>query len=889
MHSSSTIVNELPATEHRLIRAHGLMALAMLVYTSLLGIAVALKFHSPGFLGSLAWLTWGRLRPAHVQGILFGWLGNAFLVFLYHAVPRLAGRPVTGRAVGWALFVVWNFLFVIPGWVLIMAGRGQWIEWAEFPLITDVFAILGLCLMAVQFVIPLLRARLSELYVSAWYILGAVIFTLLAYPVGNFVPEVVPGARGATYSGLWIHDAVGLYITPLAVAIAYFVIPVTTGRPIFSHFLSMVAFWMLFFVYPLNGTHHYVFSSIPMDAQLGAIVASVYLGMDVVLNVTNQLLSLRGSAGTVVRDVPLRYTWVGIVFYLIVSLQGSMQAVMPVNRLVHFTDWVIGHAHLAMIGFASFAAVGGMLHVWERTPGARYNAVAAGWSFWLTLVGLLSMVVDLTAAGLMQGALWQTETSWMESVRASGVYWVVRSVTGFLTLAGFLALCVSMTTGPVGRLAESDATDAGGSGEPAGAAPDEFSRGREVAWLQNAYVLTGFAGVGCFIFSFVVLAVWPNRVLESRIVAARPPGLPARLVSEARGRAVYGREGCAFCHSQLIRYTEDDVRRFGRPSQAWESDLDYPQLWGTRRVGPDLARESGRKSLDWQMVHLWNPRDVVPDSVMPAYPWLFDGSARNPTPEAIDLVAYLDSLGRAVRLIEAGTPSNRSPADPELDEWCGVGFAGAVAPAIGLAPLFPAPADLAMRISLMSRGAAVFEHNCRGCHGTGGGGDGPAAPALLPASRDLTSAVYSDRRLSDVLWHGIPGSSMPGWSELSTADLRALVSFVRSLTAEATLLDDPLTPSPVDLTAAQTLYDKNCALCHGKSGAGDGMSAGALAPPPTNFRQVRPGLARAERALSHGVAGSAMPPWDGKLSEAERRALARYVRSFYRPEAPSPE
>ena len=111
-----------------------------------------------------------------------------------------------------------------------------------------------------------------------------------------------------------------------------------------------------------------------MDAQIGAIVASVYLGMDVVLNVTNQLLSLRGSSGAVVRDVALRYTWVGIVFYLIVSLQGSMQAVMPVNRLVHFTDWVIGHAHLAMIGFASFAAIGGMLHVWERTPGARYNA-----------------------------------------------------------------------------------------------------------------------------------------------------------------------------------------------------------------------------------------------------------------------------------------------------------------------------------------------------------------------------------------------------------------------------------------------------------------------------------------------------------------------------------
>ena len=80
------------------------------------------------------------------------------------------------------------------------------------------------------------------------------------------------------------------------------------------------------------------------------------------------------------------------------------------------------------------------------------------------------------------------------------------------------------------------------------------------------------------------------------------------------------------CHSQLVRFTENDARRFGPASQAWESISDAPQLWGTRRVGPDLAREAGRKSRDWQLVHLWNPRHVVPDSVMPGYSWLFDGS-----------------------------------------------------------------------------------------------------------------------------------------------------------------------------------------------------------------------------------------------------------------------
>src|ERR1700676_2989532 len=156
-----------PATETSLIRAHGLAALAMVLYSVLVGITIALKFHWPDFLGDEPWQTWGRLRYAHTQGILFGWLGNAFLAFLYHAVPRLAGRPVTRNAVRVLLFIVWNFFVVIPGWVLVPAGYSQPLEWAEFPIAIGVFVVLGLALMVVQFAVPLLRARISELYVSA--------------------------------------------------------------------------------------------------------------------------------------------------------------------------------------------------------------------------------------------------------------------------------------------------------------------------------------------------------------------------------------------------------------------------------------------------------------------------------------------------------------------------------------------------------------------------------------------------------------------------------------------------------------------------------------------------------------------------------------------------
>lgn len=865
-----------------LIRAHVYAALVMVGYVALLGIVMSAKFHVPDWLGATDWLTWGRLRYAHTQGIFFGWLGNAFLAFFYYAVPRLAERPVTSRTLGWAIFVVWNFLLVLPGWVLVHFGISQGLEWGEFPVVIDGVAVVAFLLACIQFVIPFLRGGLANLYVAGWYVIGGLVFTLLAYPVGNFVPEFEPGAKGATYSGLWIHDAVGLYVTPLALAVAYVVIPATTRRPIFSHFLSMIGFWLLFLVYPLNGTHHYVFSSIPLEAQQGAIVASVYQGVDVVIVVANLLLSLRLCAATVARETPLRFVWVGAVAYLVVSLQGSLQALMPINRFVHFTDWVIGHAHLAMIGFASFTAIGGILHIWQRTPGLRYNERAANWSFWLLAVGMGIMVADLTAAGLVQGHLWQSDAPWLESVRLSQPYWLVRTIAGVPMLLGFVALGLSMTTGPKGEARTAAAPAEANDAPPVVTEP--LAPPRTVpglAGLRTAYLVTALAGLGFFILSFAVLAVWPNQVLDQQIAATRPSGWTEPSASELRGRHVYIREGCANCHSQLIRSTEDDVRRFGVPSQAWETAHEFPQLWGTRRVGPDLGREYGRKSYDWHLVHLWNPRYIVPDSNMPPYPWLFDGSPARPTSEAQDLVAYLESRGREARLTGLTGPKPLPGLDPEEEKRRGMFCDCAIPRTPGPSLLLSTRMEPSERDRFARRGADVFARNCAGCHGPQGQSDGPAAEVLLPRPRDLRTATFSDRALSEVFWNGVKGSSMHGWYDLPANDLRALAVFVQSLT---TVEERRPELTKTEQEQARALYAKNCAACHGVDGAGPGFSVGAVVPAPTSFRSIRPTRIHGERVLESGVPGTAMPPWKARLTDAERRLLAAYVTTFYQPE-----
>src|SRR5260370_37939731 len=175
-----------PIVESRLVYAHGLAAIVMLFVSISFGIFASIELLLPDLSGGVPMLSWGRLRCDHTQGILFGWLGNAFLAFLYPAVPVLSGRRVTSVRLGKWLFGLWNFVIVIPGWLLVLAGFSQPLEWAEFPLVIDVFVVLALVLACIQFVPPFFARGIEDLYVSSWYIIGGLIFQLLAQPVGNF-------------------------------------------------------------------------------------------------------------------------------------------------------------------------------------------------------------------------------------------------------------------------------------------------------------------------------------------------------------------------------------------------------------------------------------------------------------------------------------------------------------------------------------------------------------------------------------------------------------------------------------------------------------------------------------------------------------------------------
>jgi cytochrome c oxidase cbb3-type subunit 1 len=373
----------------------------------------------------------GRWRMVHTQAVAYGFLANAFLGALHWAVPRLALRPVLSDKLSWFIFFAWQVV-VIGTVVGILGGGAQAVEWGETPVWIDPLALVGLILVAINFLAPILKTS-GPMYVSLWYFIAAFVWTVLVYAMGNFIPEYCfSGAAAGAIAGLFIHDLVGLFVTPLGWGLMYYFVPILLKKPIWSHGLSLVGFWGLAFFYPLNGIHHFLLSPIPMFLQYGAIVATIAVEFVVLTVLINFFATISGRGDALRTSLPIRWFYVGMVLYGLTCLQCAFQVTITFQRIIHFTDWVVGHSHLVMFGVFGFWILGMATHLLPRLLGARrwYRHGWNEWHFWLTAVGTAVMVVDLVIAGLIQGFQWRAMAPWEESIVASVPFWLVRTISG---------------------------------------------------------------------------------------------------------------------------------------------------------------------------------------------------------------------------------------------------------------------------------------------------------------------------------------------------------------------------------------------------------------------------------------------------------------------------
>ena len=265
-------------------------------------------------------------------------------------------------------------------------------------------------------------------------------WTFLTYAMGNFVPEYfVSGTSAGAVGGLFIHDLVGLFVTPLGWGLMYYFVPILLKKPIWSHGLSLVGFWGLAFFYPLQGIHHFLYTPIPMFLQYGAVISTIAVELVVTTVVINFFGTIWGSGSEVKHNLPIRWFYTGMVFYFITCFQCAFQVTLTFQALIHFTDWVVAHAHLVMFGVFSMWLMGIMTYLFPRLMRREwYSRKLLEWHYWLSTVGIFVMVGDLTMAGLFQGWSWGSLQPWDASIEVSQPFWVLRIFAGLAMFAGLL-------------------------------------------------------------------------------------------------------------------------------------------------------------------------------------------------------------------------------------------------------------------------------------------------------------------------------------------------------------------------------------------------------------------------------------------------------------------
>jgi len=258
--------------------------------------------------------------------------------------------------------------------------------------------------------------------------------------------SVYAGVNSANVQWWYGHNAVGFVFTTPILAMFYYFLPKATGLPVFSHRLSIVAFWSLVFGYLWTGAHHLVYTPLPDWLQTLGIVFTVFLIAPSWGSVINGYYTV-GQDWTRMRTSYLaKFFVLGITFYALQTVQGPTQALRAVSQLIHATDWVPGHVHMGTMGWVTMVTTASIYHVIPRIHGTTiYSEKIANAHFWLVLVGQLIFSITMWITGIQQGALWKSMNadgslrySFVEGLARNYPYWHTRALGGLVFLAGMV-------------------------------------------------------------------------------------------------------------------------------------------------------------------------------------------------------------------------------------------------------------------------------------------------------------------------------------------------------------------------------------------------------------------------------------------------------------------
>jgi len=426
-------------------------AVSYFFVVGIIALTIAAKFVWPELLGTVQYLTYGRLRPLHVNGMLFGWLLAADIGLTFYIVPRLCGVPLWSEKLGVATAALWNVI-VLGAVVALPLGYNHGFEYAELPMPLAILVVIAWVMFGVNIFATIASRKYQQMYVSIWYAMGTILWTAFVYLTGNFAVDFTSGVNQANLNWMYMHNAVGLIFTPVGLAIAYYFIPKASNTPLYSHKLSMIGFWALAFVYVWTGAHHMIHGPISQWLQTIAITFSVMLLIPVWAVVYNFFATMKGQWQQLRENVPLKFLMSGVVFYLLTCFQGPMHSLRSVNAIVSKTDWIPGHAHMAVLGAFSFFAIAGTYYTIPRAFQTKLHSEAlANWSFWFMMIGGLGFFVTLWLGGFWQGWQWNNASiPFIDTVVALKPVWTVRFFSGVLIFCGIVLFAYNILATVVG-------------------------------------------------------------------------------------------------------------------------------------------------------------------------------------------------------------------------------------------------------------------------------------------------------------------------------------------------------------------------------------------------------------------------------------------------------
>jgi len=422
-----------------------------MIVGTFMGFLGATELMAPDITKNIGWLVFGRIRPIHINIVLFGFVTPGLLGAAFYFLPRLLRTSLYSEPLGKVTVAAWNVLLVAVVVSLAM-GHTQGREYAELIWPLDLLVVAAFLLVFYNFIMTVKQRIEPLLYVSVWYVCAAAILTASTYALGNVIWRPNSGALLGIPDAiiLWFygHNVFGLLLTPLAAGVTYYVIPRACRAPLYSHTLSLLGFWALIVVYTHIGTHHLLQVPVPTWLKVIAIVDSVAMVIPVMAFLINIWFTVKGKLGEIHADIGARFVFTGTIMYFFVSIQGSMMSLPQVQRVTHFNNWVVGHAHIGVLGFAGMIALGGMYHILPKITGRPlYSRLLADLQYWLVLIGVVGFTVVLTIAGLIQGNAWLNGETVYRVLPEIHIYYIVRAALGLMlfTSAGIGCYNVAMS------------------------------------------------------------------------------------------------------------------------------------------------------------------------------------------------------------------------------------------------------------------------------------------------------------------------------------------------------------------------------------------------------------------------------------------------------------